>query len=176
MKLEWPRESWLMDGPSRASIWVLHCACDPRIWMRDRGAGQERKQACKSVHHQGGYRLGLSFWAKKKKSKIKYTVNFEFQINNNEYWFALSMFHAIFGIPSGTRGKEPICQSRRYKRLRFDPWVGKVPWRRKLQPIPVFLMKNPMDRRGWQVIVHRVTKRQTQIKQLSRHAVFGTYF
>ena len=86
------------------------------------------------------------------------------------------MFHAIFGIPSGTRGKEPICQSRRYKRLRFDPWVGKVPWRRKLQPIPVFLMKNPMDRGGWQVIVHRVTKRQTQIKQLSRHAVFGTYF
>ena len=22
---------------------------------------------------------------------------------------------------------------------RFDPWVGKIPWRRKWQPIPVFL-------------------------------------
>ena len=22
-------------------------------------------------------------------------------------------------------------------RLRFDPWVGKIPWRRKWQPIPV---------------------------------------
>ena len=21
----------------------------------------------------------------------------------------------------------------------FDPWVGKIPWRRKWQPIPVFL-------------------------------------
>ena len=21
----------------------------------------------------------------------------------------------------------------------FDPWVGKIPWRRKLQPTPVFL-------------------------------------
>ena len=21
----------------------------------------------------------------------------------------------------------------------FDPWVGKIPWRRKRQPIPVFL-------------------------------------
>ena len=25
------------------------------------------------------------------------------------------------------------------KRCRFDPWVGKTPWRRKLQPSPVFL-------------------------------------
>ena len=22
---------------------------------------------------------------------------------------------------------------------RFDPWVGKIPWRRKWQPIPIFL-------------------------------------
>ena len=25
------------------------------------------------------------------------------------------------------------------RRPRFDPWVGKMPWRRKWQPIPVFL-------------------------------------
>ena len=25
------------------------------------------------------------------------------------------------------------------KRPRFDPWVGKIPWRRTWQPIPVFL-------------------------------------
>ena len=24
-------------------------------------------------------------------------------------------------------------------RWRFDPWVGKIPWRRKWQPTPVFL-------------------------------------
>ena len=23
--------------------------------------------------------------------------------------------------------------------MRFDPWIGKIPWRRKWQPIPVFL-------------------------------------
>ena len=34
------------------------------------------------------------------------------------------------------RGKEPACQCRR---RRFDPWVGKTPWRRKWQPTPVFL-------------------------------------
>ena len=33
-------------------------------------------------------------------------------------------------------GKESPCQC---KRLRFDPWVGKIPWRRQWQPTPVFL-------------------------------------
>ena len=30
-------------------------------------------------------------------------------------------------------------QCRRYRRHRFDPWVGKIPWRRKWQPTPVLL-------------------------------------
>ena len=33
-------------------------------------------------------------------------------------------------------GKESACQCRR---LRIDPWVRKIPWSRKWQPIPVFL-------------------------------------
>ena len=36
-------------------------------------------------------------------------------------------------------GREPACQCRRHKRCRFDPWVRKVPWRRKWQPTPVSL-------------------------------------
>ena len=38
-------------------------------------------------------------------------------------------------VPGGAGGKEPNCQCRRHKRCRFDPWVGKIPWR----PTPVFL-------------------------------------
>ena len=33
-------------------------------------------------------------------------------------------------------GKESDCQYRRYK---FDPWLRKIPWNRRWQPIPVFL-------------------------------------
>ena len=36
-------------------------------------------------------------------------------------------------------GKESTCQYRRHKRRKLDPWVGKIPWRRKWQLIPVFL-------------------------------------
>ena len=42
-------------------------------------------------------------------------------------------------FPGGSVGKESTCQFRRHKRCRFDPWVGKIPWRRKWQPTPVFL-------------------------------------
>ena len=36
-------------------------------------------------------------------------------------------------------GKESSCQYKSHRRCRLDPWVGKTPWRRKWQPIPVFL-------------------------------------
>ena len=39
-------------------------------------------------------------------------------------------------LPKWLSVKEPDCQCRR---LGFDPWEGKIPWRRKWQPPPVFL-------------------------------------
>ena len=39
-------------------------------------------------------------------------------------------------LPWWLSGKESACQCRR---LNFDPWVGKILWRRKWQPTPVFL-------------------------------------
>ena len=48
-----------------------------------------------------------------------------------------------------------------YKRLGFDPWVEKIPWRRKWQPTPVFLPENSMDRGAWQATVPGVAKSWT---------------
>ena len=43
------------------------------------------------------------------------------------------------GFPAGDSGREPACQCRKRKRLRFDPWVRKIPWRRSAwQPTPLF--------------------------------------
>ena len=39
----------------------------------------------------------------------------------------------------GASDKEPSRQRRRPKRRRLDPWVRKIPWRRKCQPTPVLL-------------------------------------
>ena len=42
-------------------------------------------------------------------------------------------------LPRCLSGKESICQCRIHKRYGFDPWVGKIPSRRKRQPTPVCL-------------------------------------
>ena len=40
------------------------------------------------------------------------------------------------GLPWWLSGKE---YPYRWRRHRFDPWIGKIPWRRKCQPTPIFL-------------------------------------
>ena len=45
-------------------------------------------------------------------------------------------WRGCYGLPWWLRGKESACQCRRRG---FDPWVRKIPWRRKWQPPPVFL-------------------------------------
>ena len=39
-----------------------------------------------------------------------------------------------------------------------DPWVRKIPWRRKWQPTPVSCLENSMDRGTWHATVHGVTR------------------
>ena len=51
----------------------------------------------------------------------------------------LDKFRKWSVTPSGSADKEYACQSRRYKRLGFESWVGKIPWRRKWQLPLVFL-------------------------------------
>ena len=56
---------------------------------------------------------------------------------------------------------------------RFNPWVRKIPWRRKWQPTPVFLPGKSHRQRSLVATVHRVTKSQTQKKWLSMHSMQG---
>ena len=49
-------------------------------------------------------------------------------------WVIKGKYRYIRGFSGGASGKEPICQCRRLKRLGFNPWVGKIPWRRVRQP------------------------------------------
>ena len=49
----------------------------------------------------------------------------------------------LMGFPVGASSKEPTCQRRKCQRCEFDPWVGKIPWRRARQPTPVSLLEEP---------------------------------
>ena len=61
-------------------------------------------------------------------------------------------------LPRQLSGKESACQCRR---PRLDPWVGKIPWRRKWQPTLVFLPGKSHGREAWQYTVHRIAESNT---------------
>ena len=76
--------------------------------------------------------------------------------SSHSYYF-LSNFHdltaspqQVYWLPRWLSGKESACRYRRLRRCRFNPWVGKIPWRRKWQPTPVFLLgKSLADYSPW---------------------------
>ena len=49
------------------------------------------------------------------------------------------------GLPRWYNGKESACQCRRHT---VDLWIGKIPWRRKWQPTPVFLPRKFHEQRS----------------------------
>ena len=51
----------------------------------------------------------------------------------------------MLGLPWRLSHKETACQCRR---CRLDPWAGKIPWRRKWQPAPVFLPEKSHEQRS----------------------------
>ena len=69
-------------------------------------------------------------------------------------------FHLTFGLLRWLSGKEFPCQCRGLKRLRFDGEVGKIPWSRKWQLIPVLLPGKFHS----EATVHRVATSQTQLR------------
>ena len=71
----------------------------------------------------------------------------ELDTNEQLNWTEQSQSHCLFlkhsrdflGFPWGARGIEPACQCRKCKKHGFDPWDGKIHWRRAWQPTPGFL-------------------------------------
>ena len=64
--------------------------------------------------------------------------------------------HEVFvDFPSGSAVKNHL----QCRRRRFDPWAGKIPWRRKWQPAPVFCPGKSHGQRGLVgYIVHGVSR------------------
>ena len=103
------------------------------------------------------------------------------QVDDDKIW-------SHWGFPDGTSGKQFTCQQRRCKRHGFDPWVGKIPWRRARQPISVFFffvwripwteetggiqfMGSHRVRHNWSNLAHTM---KVKVKSLSCVRLFAT--
>ena len=74
-------------------------------------------------------------------------------------------------LPMWLSGKEFAFQHGSCRMHRFDPWVRKMPWRRKWQPTPVFLStENSMDREAWRGDSSWGHKESDKTEQLNMHA------
>ena len=70
------------------------------------------------------------------------------------------------GFPYGSASKEATCNAGYTRRFRFHPWVGKIPWRRKWKPTPVFL---PGESHGQRSLVGCSAKDHKQLDTTEQH-------
>ena len=72
--------------------------------------------------------------------------NFLEEISSLSHSVVFLYFFALIAEEGGSRVKASACNAG--ERCTFDPWVRKVPWRRKQQPTPVFLPGKPHGQRS----------------------------
>ena len=85
-------------------------------------------------------------------------------LNKKEVFIYQCMCIAFIGLPRWLSGKkESACQCRRHRRPEFDPWIGKILWRRKWQPTPGFLPGESHEQRSWAVPSMKSQKSQTRL-------------
>ena len=107
------------------------------------------KQALKNCNN-------LEFHMPKKKKKWGNSTPKKKKKNSSCF---LNYTEDIKGFPGGSDGKRIHLQ---YGKPGFNPWVGKIPWRRAWQPTPVFLLgESPWTEEACGLTVHGVTKSRT---------------
>ena len=81
----------------------------------------------------------------------------------------ISLGYKEVDFPGGSDGKSICLQC---GRPGFDPWVGKIHWRKKWQPLQYSCLENPTDRGAWQAIVHEVAKSRTRLSNFTSLLLF----
>ena len=63
--------------------------------------------------------------------------------------------------------KNPLASAQDVKNAGSIPGSKKSPGEERGNPLQYSCLENPLDRKAWKATAHRVTKSQTQLKQLT---------
>ena len=85
-------------------------------------------------------------------------LSLDFLLLKKVGWFRGNWYMQRTSVASQVSGKGSACHCKRYRRQGFDPWVGKITWRRKWQPLQYSYLENPMDRGAWWATIYGVAK------------------
>ena len=86
-------------------------------------------------------------------------------VRNTDCWPHPGVSDLLDGFPNVSSGEKSSCLCRR---LMFDPLVEKIPWRRKWQPTPVFLLGKSHGQRSLVGYSPLVAKSWTQLRTHSQ--------
>ena len=133
-------QSWVFgthsSGGSR-KVGVLNARCKPSALQREARNWKFLPPFMALCQRQGfmaGVCLSLPYLLEVSVSSFTWWVS-----HLGTFWISRRGNSSVCSFPSGASGKEPACLCRRHKRCRFNPWVGKITWRKAWQPTPVFL-------------------------------------
>ena len=113
------------------SFYILKAICAGETGRVDSVLGGLHKEAWWRYSFVGGQRRAFLFPA------CLHSLYPHF--SGRRFYIFLSIYRASQVVEWLKKKKKSICLCRKHKRLRFNPWVGKIPWSRKWQPAPVFL-------------------------------------
>ena len=82
----------------------------------------------------------------------------------------LFVFSKEVGFPSGSSGKEFACNTGDKRDTCLIPGSGRSPRGGNGYPLQRFCLKNPIDRRTWQAIVHGIGKSQIPLSTGKRQS------
>ena len=143
--------------------WCPHCNADMTVSYINISYWIQTKHIPNSTSTKNSYIL----WVLSKiRENVKEGELGEKKKGLNRWWlnyFAsenLIKHMIMIELPWCLNSKLSACQCRR---CRIDPWVRKIPWRRKWQLIQYACQGNPMDKGDWGATVHGVTKSWTWV-------------
>ena len=83
------------------------------------------------------------------------------------HYFVLKFLGVFCSRPGGSDSKESACNA---GGMGSVPGLGRSSGGGNGNPLQYSCLENSMDKGAWQATVHRVTKSQTWLKRLSKHA------
>ena len=135
----------------------------------------ENSRKCDFQRQQGNMRYIVPLVVKTERAMAAHPSVLAWRIPGTGAWWAAG--HGVaqrrkrlkrLSSSSSSSGKKPASQCPRLKRLGFDPWIRKIPWRRVWQPTTSFLLGESHEQRSLTGCFRRVVKSRTWLKRLAQ--------